>query len=190
MIGNICSMFCLVLLLELPLTRPGQLLESNPKLHFAMLRLHLIELIRTRVEKDAKEMMPAVHFSSRNLAPLASQHPEFIEDLNIAMALMIYPPDKRPAKVAALLEPSLRQSIAEEVNKTIRGSTGGRDVELIRMLLRARAWGEQQVRAAGKDLPADLGIGLDPPSHGNGSYTGHQAQNGSALNGDAEAMDQ
>lgn len=89
-------------------------------------------------------------------------NPEFLEDLERTMALLIFPPDNLAPPLAELLDPNLRKTVANRVNEAILSSQGARREARIRNLVRLRAWAEQKAREAKKDLPATLDLGLDP----------------------------
>lgn len=89
------------------------------------------------------------------------------------MALILFPPDNLEPRLAVLLQPDLRKSVADRVNKAILASQGRRREAAIRNLVRLRAWAEETARGTKKDVPSHLDIGLDVGSrdeelHGNG----------------------
>lgn len=79
------------------------------------------------------------------------------------MALMIFPPAKMAPEFKELLDLSLREKVANSVNKAILESRGQRSEAKIRQLVRARAWAEAQAREARIDMPPYIPIGLDAP---------------------------
>jgi glucose-induced degradation protein 8 len=157
------------------LTAQNQILDSDPSLHFALLRLQLVELIRTCNSTPGGNITPALNFATTQLAPRAPTNPEFLEDLERTMALLIFPPENLEPQLAALLQPDLRKSVADRVNKAILANQGQRRDAAIRSLVRLRAWAEDSARESKKDLPARLDLGLDsetrnedPDLHENG----------------------
>ncbi|KAI9827215.1 MAG: hypothetical protein M1832_005353 [Thelocarpon impressellum] len=138
-----------------------QILDSSPSLHFALLRLQLVELIRTCTASRDGDIAPALTFATTQLAPRAPTNPEFLEDLERTMALLIFPPDNLAPSLAALLDPSLRKTVADRVNEAILINQGARREAKIRNVVRLRVWGEQKAREQKKDLPAKLHLGLD-----------------------------
>ena len=138
-----------------------QILDSDPSLHFALLRLQLVELIRTCNSTPGGDITPALNFATTQLAPRAPTNPEFLEDLERTMALLIFPPDNLEPQLAALLHPDLRKSVADKVNKAILASQGQKGDPEIRILVRLRAWAEDSARESKKDLPTPLDLGLD-----------------------------
>lgn len=161
-----------------------QILDLDHALHFALLRLQLIELIRvSRTSSDQQTIITAINFARDNLAPRASINQQFKQDLEQAMCLIAFAPDKVPPHVAALLDPQLKQNVAEMVNRAILTSYGANNETRIKALIKLRAWAEQKARDAGKDgLPATLGIGLDDNQNG----VGDMHENGSTSSeGDA-----
>ena len=142
-----------------------QILDSNHLLHFHLLQLQLIEIIRGILVKStgpaAKDFMPALQFATEQLAPRAPTSPVYQEALERTMALMILPSDKMAPEFKELLDLRLRESVASDVNKAVLESRGERSEAKIRQLMRARAWAEAEARSAKVDLPAYVPIGLD-----------------------------
>ena len=138
-----------------------QVLDNNPSLHFALLRLQLVELIRTCNSSTGGDISPALSFATTQLAPRAPTHPKFLEDLERTMALLVFPPDNLEPQLAALLHPDLRRSVADQVNKAILTCQNQRRDAAIRNLVRLRAWAENTARETKKDLPARLELSLD-----------------------------
>lgn len=102
------------------------------------------------------------------------------------MALLIFPPENLAPPLAALLDPSLRRSVANKVNEAILANQGARREARIRNLVRLRAWAENEARKSGKDIPAQLSLGLgSKDDKRNAIDDGDEAMNG---NGEAEAM--
>jgi hypothetical protein len=153
-----------------------QILDTDPALHFALLRLQLIELIRACTFSASADITPALSFASSQLAPRAATNPDFLRDLELTMTLLIFLPATVPLQkeLADLLEPSLRRIVASKVNEAILTSMGARGEARMRSLVRLRHWAELKARAAGKDIPPVLPLGLQDAdersvdSNGNG----------------------
>ena len=160
-----------------------QILDLDPSLHFALLRLQLIELIRNCMSTPNADITPALTFATSQLAPRAPTNPEFLEDLERTMALLIFPPENLAPPLAALLDPNLRQTVANRVNEAILGNQGARREARIRNLVRLRAWAEKKAREANKDIPPKLSLGLDADKEGHDDDD--EAMTG---NGGADAM--
>ncbi|KAL2263981.1 hypothetical protein VTK26DRAFT_3765 [Humicola hyalothermophila] len=138
-----------------------EILDVNPELHFALLRLQLVELIRKYNDKD---VMRAVDFATKNLGPRAAANPEFLNDLEQTMALVIFPHDENlKPELRALLSPDLRRNTAAKVNEMVLRRQNQRREAAIRQLVRMRAWAESSARAKKKDLPESIELGLDNP---------------------------
>jgi hypothetical protein len=151
----------------------SQVLDKDPSLHFALLRLQLVELIRICNATPGGNIQPALKFATTELAPRAPLDKEFMEDLERTMALLVFPKDALEPHLADLLKPRLRQDVADRVNKAILANQAQRRDAAIRSLVRLRAWAEDTARASKKDLPAHLELeGLDgtfkEQSHENG----------------------
>ncbi|KAL2158669.1 hypothetical protein VTH06DRAFT_4151 [Thermothelomyces fergusii] len=153
-----------------------ELLDADPKLHFSLLRLQLVELIRQCSNGD---VTPALEFATKNLGPRAAANREFLEDLEQTMALVIFPHDKnlRP-ELASLLSPDLRRATAARVNEAMLLRQNQRREAAIRQLVRMRAWAETSARAKKKDLPDSIELGLKADS----------SEGAGAGEGDHEAM--
>lgn len=151
-----------------------QILDTDPALHFALLRLQLIELIRSCTSSTTADITPALKFASSQLAPRAASNPAFLKDLELTMTLLIVLPatDTIQKELSDLLEPSLRRTVASKVNEAILASMGARGESRMRMLVRLRHWAELKARAAQKDIPPELPLGLqvedERPSNGHG----------------------
>ena len=138
-------------------------------MHFTLLRLQLIELIRTAVSApgppSTASFTPALEFATSQLAPRAPTSPIFLQDLERTMALLIFPPEKLTPQLKALLDPSLRQSVATSVNEAILTSQGERREARIRSLVKLRAWAEQKARDAKLDIPERIDLGTSDGSY-------------------------
>jgi len=143
-----------------------QILDRDSALHFALLRLQLIELIRNCTVTPDGDITPALSFATTHLAPRAPTSPEFLQDLEQTMALLIFPPDNLAPPLAALLDTKLRKDVAKRVNEAILQSNGERTRSKLLELVRTRAWAEQKARDAKKDIPDRIDIGLDPGNDG------------------------
>lgn len=168
------------------LTASLKILDTDAHLHFSLLRLQLIEIIR-RGDKNSKEdLLAAVHFANKQLAPRAKGSPQFIEDLERGMALLIFPMENLPPVLKALLEPSLRLNLATQVNRAILRSQGKHTEAQIRNLIKLRQWAEQKCRETKKPIPAKLSLGLDQEDDAD-DQDGNEATNGNGA-ADADAM--
>ncbi|KAF2744180.1 hypothetical protein M011DRAFT_191734 [Sporormia fimetaria CBS 119925] len=139
-----------------------QLLDTNPSLHFALLRSQLIELIRSCMSNDPPNITPALRFSQAQLAPRAAGNDEFLKDLELTMTLLLVLPSdgKLEQRFAQQLDPSFRRNLANQVNEAILESQGSRREAKLRSLVRLRMWAEDRAKALHKDLPSILPFGL------------------------------
>ncbi|CAN6664135.1 hypothetical protein TRVA0_035S01420 [Trichomonascus vanleenenianus] len=120
-----------------------ELLDTNSSLHFALLRLQLIELIK-RGSQDGN-IKPALEFASNNLSQRAPKNPEFLADLEKAMALLCFPHEHLVPQLQELMDPKLRRVIAEQVNQALM-ERQQINVELqIGNLVRLWGWGEDSL---------------------------------------------
>lgn len=170
-----------------------KILDENPSLHFALLRLQLVELIRSCSSSADGDITPALEFATSQLAPRAPTKPQFLEDLERTLSLLIFPPENLTPSLAPLLHPDLRKEIASNVNEAILQSQGARKEARLRNLVKLRSWAEQKARDSKKNIPDKLDIGLDGNDNGDSSNVG-AGENGAAgdtvmtSNGDVDPM--
>ncbi|KAI5848239.1 CTLH/CRA C-terminal to lish motif domain-containing protein [Tricharina praecox] len=139
-----------------------EILDTDPSLHFSLLRLQLIELIRKCTSTPDGDITPALEFATTHLAPRAPGNASFLEDLERTMALLCFPKDNLAPPLAELMDPALRRRVAAQVNETIMEAQGMAKEPKIRSLIKLRAWSEDRARATrkGSELPP-LDLGLD-----------------------------
>lgn len=137
-----------------------------------MLRLELVELIRTCNASSDGDITPALDFAQTHLAPRAPTSPQFLEDLENTMALIVFPHDKLGPELEPLLHPNLRREVADSVNMALLKRPAA-----IKMLIRSRAWAERNARVfkgqldqVGVDLSLDL-AGSSSQGTANGNET-------------------
>lgn len=142
--------------------RYPQVLDTNPSLHFSLLRLQLIELIRDCTSSPDGDIGPALAFATTHLAPRAPENPKFLHDLERTMALLCFSPEGLAPPLAELVDPALRRNVASKVNEAILESEAWMKEAKIRDLIRLRGWTDQRIRAEKRDLaPLDLGLDLN-----------------------------
>jgi len=156
------------------LTFLSKVLDSNASLHFALLRLQLVELIRACNATPGGDISPALTFATTQLAPRAPTNKEFLEDLERTMALLVFPPDSLEPNVANLLQPVLRQKVADRVNKAILKCHNQRLDAALRGLIKLRSWAEDKARESKKDLPSRIELGLDEDARDDAQENGHE----------------
>ncbi|KAI1172538.1 ran binding protein in the microtubule-organising centre [Nemania sp. FL0916] len=139
------------------------ILDSDDSLLFALLRLQLVELIRSCNNSADRDISTALKFAQTKLGPKATMKPEFLEDLEKTMSLLVFPHDKTlDPSLSALLQPSLRRDVADKVNRAILEYQRQRKETAIRQLVQMRVWSEDVTRKeTKKDLPEHIDIGLD-----------------------------
>lgn len=137
-----------------------ELLDIHGDLHFALLRLQLIELIRacnypSTLPKSGPSIAhaapgdigPALEFAATHLARRAPANPKFLADLEKTMALLCFPPDDKTLvpELKELMDIKLRQSVAREVNNIILARQGIVGQPKMVNLIKLWAWGEQEL---------------------------------------------
>jgi glucose-induced degradation protein 8 len=157
--------------------------------------LQLVELIRTCTSTPNEDITPALEFATSQLAPLAPTKPQFLEDLERTLALLIFPAESLAPSLASLLHPDLRKEIATRVNEAILEKQGARKEARLRNFVKLRAWAEQKAREAKRDIPEKLDLGLTSDNSQTDSDHGPStSQNGCsdnsmmATNGDSDPM--
>lgn len=139
-----------------------QILDEDKDLHFAVLRLQLVELIRTCTASPGGDITQALDFATSQLGPRASENARYLDDLEKTMTLLVFPHDSLDPPLAALLQPGLRRAVADQVNKAILDGQSQRREAAIRQLVMMRVWSEATARTeTKKDLPPRIDIGLD-----------------------------
>ncbi|KAF7562775.1 hypothetical protein G7046_g1357 [Stylonectria norvegica] len=157
-----------------------EILDGSEGLHFALLRLQLIELIRVCNATPGGDIEPALTFARDRLGPRAPSNPQFLDDLESTMALLLFPLDALDPQLAVLLKPELRREVADDVNRAILEKQSQRREAAIRQLVRMRAWAENTARDRGKALPDRIDIGLHNDDSGRSrnrlnAENGHEA---------------
>lgn len=142
--------------------------------------MQLIELIRTCASTAGRDISPALEFATSELAPRAPTNPQFLEDLEKTLALLIFPAENLDASLAPLLSPDLRKEIATRVNEVILQSQGARKEARLRNLVKLRAWAEKKAREAKKDIPDKLDLGLVGEGDNNTRDSRSASQNGNS----------
>jgi len=147
------------------------ILDLNPTLHFALLRLQLIEIVRNGDMSKREDIMAAINFAAQQLAPRASKDPKFVEDLNYGMCLVVFK-DKLQPDVQKLLDKDLRAQIAGKVNDAILVDANESPENKLLSLLKARLWSELKCRETQKNIPEKIPLGLSRSQLGIGEGNG------------------
>jgi len=137
------------------------ILDTNEKLHFSLLQLQLIEMIRVSDLDNGEDIKRAIKFANRNLATRTMNNPEFIFELEKVMALVVYGNKPLPDEVALLLKPDSRRKIAVDVNHAILKSQDAPHVARIADVLKVRQWSELKARERKLDIPPVLRLGIE-----------------------------
>lgn len=119
-----------------------------------------MELIRTCTASPDGDINPALNFATSQLGPRAAANPEFLEDLERTMTLLVFPHDNLEPQLAAILNPELRRQVADNVNRAILREQSARREAAIRQLVKMRAWAENTARENSRNVPDAMDIGL------------------------------
>lgn len=138
------------------------------------MRLELIELIRECNASADGDITPALNFAQTHLAPRAPTSPQFLEDLENTMALIVFPHDKLGPELEPLLHPNLRREVADSVNLAFLNRPPS-----LKMLIRAKTWAEKNAKASDKGDLAQVGVDLSLDITGSSQTTanGNEAMN-------------
>jgi glucose-induced degradation protein 8 len=150
-----------------------------------------VELIRTCTATPNGDITPALEFATSQLAPRAPTNPQFLEDLERTLALLIFPSESLGPSLTSLLHPDLRKDIATRVNEAILHSQGARKEARLRNLVKLRAWAEQKAREAKRDIPEKLDLGLTSENGQDDNQTSRNGRSDGSLmtnNGDGDPM--
>ncbi|BFZ59605.1 hypothetical protein YB2330_000619 [Saitoella coloradoensis] len=139
-----------------------ELLDTVPSLHFQLLRLQLIELIRHASGSGSgasgaaagDDISTALAFATTHLAPRAPSSPTFLHELEKTMALLAFPPESiSSSPLAELIDPNLRRDVAKMVNEAVLEHQGIVREAKAKGLVRAACWAEERLRGEGVEFP-------------------------------------
>ena len=115
-------------------------------------------------------------------------NPEHLVDLERTMALLIFPPESLTPPLAELLQPSLRQKVAKEVNEALLKGGGRKPHATLYDLINHRAWVHQKAQRERKDsVPNNIDLGLDPIKNGGAIGKGNGSRAATDQEGDVMA---
>ncbi|TLD24095.1 hypothetical protein PspLS_06780 [Pyricularia sp. CBS 133598] len=155
-----------------------EILGNDPKLHFELLRLQLVELIRTSSHGDIEKV---IKFAQEQLAPRAPANEKFIKELESTMSLLFFDKNDLPENLRHLLHPDLRRLVAEMVNKAVLELQTQRREAAIRNLVRLRTWAESTARQRKVELPAHIALGFRVEKDSRDMTDDHAADHDSEL---------
>ncbi|KAF5093811.1 hypothetical protein D0Z00_003840 [Geotrichum galactomycetum] len=142
-----------------------ELLDTHAQLHFDLLRLQLVELIRvipptaggggTNAELTSEAVTPVLDFAATHLAKRAAAVPRFLVELEQTMALLCMDPitaakassssSSSSNARSSLLDLSLRTTVAHDVNTALLAAQGLPNESKITDLVKLWGWTEQQL---------------------------------------------
>ncbi|KAF5095455.1 hypothetical protein D0Z03_001833 [Geotrichum reessii] len=144
-------------------------LDTYKDLHFELLRLELVELIRAcnfpntlvagnsaMVDVQPGDIGPALEFATNHLArrAITAGKPEFLAELERTMALLCFPPKERlPKELAYLLDTDLRKRVADQVNTLLLEKQGISGESKFVNLMRLWTWSEKMMEQANIEVP-------------------------------------
>ena len=131
---------------------------------------------------DKDDTVTAITFANKQLAPRAKGKPEFVQDLERAMALLIFPWNNLPPELKPLLDSNLRSDIATQINEAILEDHDFPPEAKIKHLIKIRQWSEQKCRDMKKQIPSRLPLGLTAEEELDGQ---EDNMNGNSADGDA-----
>ncbi|KAF5101613.1 hypothetical protein DV451_002130 [Geotrichum candidum] len=138
-----------------------ELLDTHKQLHFDLLRLQLVELIRAipavsaggGAELTSDMITPVLDFAARHLAKRAAAVPRFLAELEQTMALLCMNPTTAPKTSngstsnarSSLLDLSLRTTVAQDVNTALLEAQGLPNESKITDLVKLWGWTEREL---------------------------------------------
>ena len=141
-----------------------------------------------KAPNDDEEFLVAQKFAETHLGPRAPASPETLNDLECTMLLLLFPAEKPiPEKLKYILEPKLREEVAERVNQALLERMGESTHPRLADMVRLRVWSENKARESKIDLPEHIDIGLDQASAAQNGHNGVH-ETGPHSNGDSEPM--
>ncbi|GIL87410.1 hypothetical protein Vretimale_1677 [Volvox reticuliferus] len=150
-----------------------EILESQPKLFFHLQQQRLIEFIR------AGSVESALDFAQQNLAPLAEENAEFLEELERTVALLAFE-DSKSSPVGDLMDVAQRQKTASELNAAILQSQAQEREPRLPLLLKLLLWAQAQLdeRAIYPRINDLATAQLVPPTKAEAGPVGREEQRG------------
>ncbi|KAG2449028.1 hypothetical protein HYH02_005780 [Chlamydomonas schloesseri] len=115
-----------------------EILDKQPELFFHLQQQRLIELIR------GGDTEGALDFAAENLAPLAEEHPRFLEELERTVALLAFE-DTKSSPVGDLMDVAQRQKTASELNAAILAAQAQEREPRLPLLLKLLLWAQAQL---------------------------------------------
>jgi hypothetical protein len=142
-----------------------ELLDTHAQLHFDLLRLQLVELIRvipaaaegsSGAELTSEVVTPVLDFAVTHLAKRAAAVPQFLAELEQTMALLCMDPitaakassssgSSTSKARSSLLDLSLRTTVAQDVNTALLAAQGLPNESKITDLVKLWGWTEQEL---------------------------------------------
>ncbi|KAJ3209488.1 Glucose-induced degradation complex subunit [Clydaea vesicula] len=115
-----------------------EILDTNPRLYFHLQQQKLIEQIRQG------KISEAIEFAQEELAPRGEENPEFLEELEKTMALLVFDQSLK-SSVGNLLDHSQRQKTASELNAAILTAQCQEKDPKLPSLLKMLVWCQNQL---------------------------------------------
>ncbi|ODQ64559.1 hypothetical protein NADFUDRAFT_47217 [Nadsonia fulvescens var. elongata DSM 6958] len=156
-----------------------ELLDSDPNLHFNLLRLQLIELIREQFRKcqtnplsenaeaisegspgqQQFDVEPILKFASVHLSKRASLNKEYLHELEKVMALVCFKSSDDKLldallELKDLLNLNLRKKIASEVNGVLLAYNGLNGEAKINRMIKLWGWSENLLKSENIVVPS------------------------------------
>lgn len=148
--------------------------------------MQLVELIRSCGTTSTDDPTPAINFATTELAPRAATNPQFLEDLERTMTLLMFEHKDLPPQYTTLLDRKLRVDVALRVNEALFTEQGERTKTKLSTLIHLRAWVEQKALEANKELPAYLKFRYVFDLDGRGKDHDGMQSSGEAVTMDSE----
>ena len=123
-----------------------EILDTNSKLSFHLQHQHLLELIQHG------DVEGALRFAQEELAAQGEESPEFLDELEQAMALLAYE-DASTSPFSSLLERSQRLKVVSEVNAALLSSQNQEPTSILNTLMKLVVWSQHQLETKSIAFP-------------------------------------
>ena len=142
-------------------TNEQQILEHDRDLHFQLLNLQLVELIKQEtVKENGGDIYKCVTFAQENLAPRAPTEARWKDMLEKTMALLIFDHKDLMPELSAIMSPDLRIRVAVTANQAILRATGESPTAGLVELLQTRVYAQQEAESLNTWPAGGMDIGL------------------------------
>ncbi|GAB9470758.1 hypothetical protein Gpo141_00007994 [Globisporangium polare] len=124
-------------------------LEKHTAMDFLLAKQELVELIK------ARNVVAALGFATKNLAPFGEKNPQFLQEIEHTMALLAFENHKQ-SPLGYLLDQSQRRRVADEVNSAILRNQKQETEPILPTMVRQFRYMEDQLSVKLKRRPKGI----------------------------------